>query len=88
MKVKNARFCANCGNVFGKGQFACPHCKSTLWFHLDRFVPDPEDLEHMEPDTGTWPEQESRGDPPRSFFARLWDRLTNPFRIDLGLPTA
>lgn len=76
MKVKNARLCADCDNVFGKNHASCPQCASPTWFYLSRFVPSLEELEEAEvrhtyhPDHGTRPE-DPPADPPRPFFARL-----------------
>lgn len=87
MKVKNARVCADCDNIFGKNHFTCPQCGSTSWFYLSRFVPslenDEAEVRHTyQPDHGPGPEQDRQADPPRPFFVRLWGRVTAPLRMD------
>jgi len=86
MKVKNARVCVDCDNVFGKNHFTCPQCGSTSWFYLSRFVPSMQDDEQevrssYQPDHR--PERDPQADPPRPFFSRMWERLTAPFRMDV-----
>lgn len=86
MKVKNARVCVDCDNVFGKHHAVCPQCGSSSWFFLSRFVPSLQEESGQEicgtyhPDHGTGPEQDPNEDLPRPFFARCWARLMAPFR--------
>jgi hypothetical protein len=86
MKAKNALLCARCGNIFSKDKLSCPHCESRAWFHLDSFLPDPEDLGVLEPDHGNRPERDLKADPPRPFFVRCWQLITKPFRLEIDLP--
>ncbi len=90
MKVKSARVCVDCDNVFGKNHISCPQCGSTTWFHLSRFVPSMDEDEHAvrrsyQPDHIGRPELDPQQDPPRPFFARCWQWITRPFRLEIDL---
>ena len=87
MKVKKARLCIECDNVFHAKNDSCPHCGGTVWMPLTAFVPS---LKGGDED-----EQAARAsyrpqaapepvptDPPRRFFARAWARLMAPFHSD------
>ena len=38
MKIENAKLCMDCEEVFEKAE-NCPHCGSSSWWYLCRWVP-------------------------------------------------
>lgn len=88
MKVKKARVCMQCDNVFHVKNETCPHCGDPVSLPLSAFVPslggdaDERAARESYNQDGPKPGQIQYEDPPRSFFARLWARLMAPFHTE------